>query len=168
VGFIDGQEPYSRTAAIFELTRQTTGTWPEEWRIETEAQAILKMSKGERRAFLNGLKDQDGKTIDRGVVAIRGLKTAEEIRRSWSGGLGPGRGNRLSEMDHECLLTSAQITGAAETHDPLCGMKGTRGIKRALEEKSRAHKAHHTFRNVRITLLDYSALWSSNISALKQ
>lgn len=55
-------------------------TWSEEWRIETEARAILKMSKEERDAFFNGRKDQDGKTIDRGVIGIRGLKATEEIR----------------------------------------------------------------------------------------
>jgi len=72
---------YSRdTTALSELTDQPVNTWSEEWRIETEARAILKMSKDERDAFFNGRKDADGKTIDRGVVAIRGLTSAEQIK----------------------------------------------------------------------------------------
>ena len=72
---------YSRdTTAISELTGQPVSTWSEEWRIETEARTLLKMSKGERDAFFNGRKDADGKTIDRGVIAIRGQKAAEEIK----------------------------------------------------------------------------------------
>ncbi|MBJ6124376.1 DUF7696 family protein [Microvirga splendida] len=72
---------YSRdTTAISELTGQPVSTWSEEWRIETEARTLLKMSKAERDAFFNGRKDADGKTVDRGVVAIRGLKAAEEIK----------------------------------------------------------------------------------------
>ncbi|WP_134497804.1 DUF7696 family protein [Microvirga pakistanensis] len=72
---------YSRdTTAISELTGQLVNTWSEEWRIETEARAILAMSKEQRDAFFNGRKDQDGKTIDRGVIGIRGLKAAEEIK----------------------------------------------------------------------------------------
>ncbi|MEZ0169954.1 hypothetical protein [Microvirga sp. TS319] len=38
------------------------------------------MSKEQRDAFFNGRKDADGKTIDRGVIAIRGPKAAEEIK----------------------------------------------------------------------------------------
>ena len=30
--------------------------------------------------FFNGRKDADGRTVDRGVIAIRGLKAAEEIK----------------------------------------------------------------------------------------
>lgn len=72
---------YSRdTTAISELTGHPVNTWSEEWRIETEARAILKMSKDERDAFFNGRKDADGKTIDRGVIAIRGPKSAEQIK----------------------------------------------------------------------------------------
>jgi hypothetical protein len=72
---------YSRdTTAISELTGQPVNTWSEEWRIETEARTLLKMSKAERDAFFNGRKDPDGKTVDRGVIGIRGLKAAEEIR----------------------------------------------------------------------------------------
>jgi len=72
---------YSRdTTALSELTGQPVNTWSEEWRIETEARAILKMSKDERDAFFNGRKDADGRTIDRGVVAIRGAKSAEQIK----------------------------------------------------------------------------------------
>ena len=72
---------YSRdTTAISELTGQPVSTWSEEWRIETEARTLLKMSKEQRDAFFNGRKDADGKTVDRGVINIRGLKAAEEIR----------------------------------------------------------------------------------------
>jgi hypothetical protein len=72
---------YSRdTTAMSELTGQPVSTWSEEWRIETEARTLLKMSKAERDAFFNGRKDADGKTIDRGVIGIRGPKAAEEIR----------------------------------------------------------------------------------------
>ncbi|MDF2687342.1 MAG: hypothetical protein K0Q80_307 [Microvirga sp.] len=72
---------YSRdTTAISELTGQSVNTWSEEWRIETEARTLLKMSKEQRDAFFNGRKDADGKTVDRGVIGIRGVKAAEEIR----------------------------------------------------------------------------------------
>jgi hypothetical protein len=72
---------YSRdTKAISELTGQPVSTWSEEWRIETEARTLLKMSKEQRDAFFNGRKDADGKTVDRGVINIRGQKAAEEIR----------------------------------------------------------------------------------------
>ena len=72
---------YSRdTKAISELTGQPVSTWSEEWRIETEARTLLKMSKEQRDAFFNGRKDADGKTLDRGVIGIRGLKAAEEIK----------------------------------------------------------------------------------------
>ena len=63
-----------------ELTGQPVNTWSEEWRIETEARTLLKMSKEQRDAFFNGRKDADGKTVDRGVIGIRGVKAAEEIR----------------------------------------------------------------------------------------
>lgn len=33
-----------------------------------------------RDAFFNGRKDADGKIIDRGVIAIRGPKSAEQIK----------------------------------------------------------------------------------------
>ncbi|MBB3019000.1 hypothetical protein FHR70_002054 [Microvirga lupini] len=72
---------YSRdTKATSELTGQPVSTWSEEWRIETEARTLLKMSKEQRDAFFNGRKDVDGKTVDRGVIGIRGLKAAEEIK----------------------------------------------------------------------------------------
>jgi hypothetical protein len=38
------------------------------------------MSKAERDTFFNGKKDADGKTIDRGVIALRGLKAAEDLK----------------------------------------------------------------------------------------
>ncbi len=34
----------------------------------------------QRDAFFNGRKDETGKTIDRGVIAIRGPKSAEQIK----------------------------------------------------------------------------------------
>jgi hypothetical protein len=72
---------YSRdTTALSELTGQPVNTWSEEWRIETEARTLLKMSKEQRDAFFNGRKDADGKTVDRGVTNIRGSKAAEDIR----------------------------------------------------------------------------------------
>lgn len=72
---------YSRdTKAISELTGQPVSTWSEEWRIETEARTLLKMSKEQRDAFFNGRKDADGRTVDRGVIGIRGVKAAEEIK----------------------------------------------------------------------------------------
>jgi len=72
---------YSRdTTALSELTGQPVNTWSEEWRVETEARTILKMSKDERDAFFNGRKDADGRTIDRGVIGIRGPKSAEQIK----------------------------------------------------------------------------------------
>ena len=38
------------------------------------------MSKEQRDAFFNGWKDADGRALDRGVVGVRGVKAAEEIR----------------------------------------------------------------------------------------
>ncbi len=71
---------YSRdTTAISELTGLPVSTWSEEWRIETEARAVLKMSKQERDVFFNGRKDENGKTIDRGLVGVRGPQAAEKI-----------------------------------------------------------------------------------------
>jgi hypothetical protein len=72
---------YSRdTAAISRLTGQPVSTWSEEWQHECEARAVLKMSKQERDTFFNGRKDENGKTVDRGVISIRGLKAAEDLR----------------------------------------------------------------------------------------
>ena len=63
---------YSRdTKAISELTGEPVSTWSEEWRIETEARTVLKMSKEQRDVFFNGRKDENGKTIDRGVIGIK-------------------------------------------------------------------------------------------------
>jgi hypothetical protein len=71
---------YSRdTTAISELTGQPVSTWSEEWRIETEARAILNMSKQERDVFFSGRKDENGKTVDRGLVGVRGSQAAEKI-----------------------------------------------------------------------------------------
>ena len=41
---------------------------------------LLAMSNEARDVFFNGWKDADGKSIDRGVVGVQGLKAAEEIR----------------------------------------------------------------------------------------
>jgi hypothetical protein len=71
---------YSRdTTAISELAGQPFSTWSEEWRIETETRAILKMSKQERDVFFNSRKDGNGKTVDRGLIGVRGAKAAEKI-----------------------------------------------------------------------------------------
>jgi hypothetical protein len=72
---------YSRdTTAISEITGEPVNTSSEEWRAACEARAVLKMAKAEREAFYNGRKDENGKTIDRGVVAIRGVAGAELVR----------------------------------------------------------------------------------------
>jgi hypothetical protein len=72
---------YSRdTTAISELTGQPISTWSEEWQHECEARAVLKMSKEQRDTFFNGRKDENGKSIDRGVIALRGLKAAEDLK----------------------------------------------------------------------------------------
>ncbi|WP_425487138.1 DUF7696 family protein, partial [Microvirga arsenatis] len=61
---------YSRdTTAISEITGQPVNTWSEEWQRECEARAILKMSKVQRDEFFNGKKDENGKTLERGIVA---------------------------------------------------------------------------------------------------
>jgi hypothetical protein len=72
---------YSKDSTVLsELTGQPVSTWSEEWRAETEALALLKMSKQERDTFFNGRKDENGRTVDRGVIAIRGVKAAEDIK----------------------------------------------------------------------------------------
>ncbi len=72
---------YSRdTTAISEITGQPVSTWSEEWQHECEAKAVLGMSKEQRNTFFNGRKDENGKTVDRGVIAIRGLKAAEDLK----------------------------------------------------------------------------------------
>ncbi len=38
------------------------------------------MAKADRDAFFNGRKDENGKTIDRGVIGIRGVQGAEMIK----------------------------------------------------------------------------------------
>lgn len=38
------------------------------------------MSKAERDIFFNGQKDENGKTVERGIVFIRGAKAAEDLR----------------------------------------------------------------------------------------
>jgi len=68
------------TTAISEFTGHTANTWTEEWRIETEPRAILKMPKEERDAFFNSRKDENGASIDRGVIAVRGLKAAKNLK----------------------------------------------------------------------------------------
>jgi predicted type IV restriction endonuclease len=71
---------YSRdTTALSEITGQPVNTWSEEWQRECESRAVLKMSKAERDAF-NGTKDENGKTIERGIFYLRGEKAAEDLR----------------------------------------------------------------------------------------
>jgi hypothetical protein len=38
------------------------------------------MSKAQRDEFFNGKKDENGKTLERGIVALRGEKAAEDLR----------------------------------------------------------------------------------------
>ena len=72
---------YSRdSTAIAEITSQPVSTWSQEWQHECEAKAVLAMSKEQRNTFFNGRKDENGKTVDRGVIAIRGLKAAEDLK----------------------------------------------------------------------------------------
>jgi hypothetical protein len=72
---------YSRdTTAISEITGQPVNTWSEQWQRECEARAVLKMSKAERDAFFNGTKDENGKTIERGIIFLRGEKAAEDLK----------------------------------------------------------------------------------------
>jgi hypothetical protein len=72
---------YSRDiTAVSELTGQPVSTWSEEWQHECEAKAVLAMSKEQRNTFFNGRKDENGKTVDRGVISIRGLKAAEDLK----------------------------------------------------------------------------------------
>jgi hypothetical protein len=37
------------------------------------------MSKAERDAFFNGTKAENGKTLNRGIISIRGIKAAEDL-----------------------------------------------------------------------------------------
>lgn len=72
---------YSRgTTAASELTARPVSTWPEGWQIETEARSILAISKEQRDTFFNGRKDENGRTINRGGIGTRGLKSVVEIR----------------------------------------------------------------------------------------
>jgi hypothetical protein len=72
---------YSReTTAISEIIGEPVNTWSEEWQRECEARAILKMSKAQRDEFFNGKKDENGKLLERGIVALRGAKAAEDLR----------------------------------------------------------------------------------------
>jgi hypothetical protein len=38
------------------------------------------MSKAERETFFNGSTDEDGKRKERGIIAIRGVAAAENLR----------------------------------------------------------------------------------------
>ena len=72
---------YSReTTAISEIAGQPVNTWSEEWQRECEAHAILKMSKVQRDEFFNGKKDENGKILERGLVAVRGPAALEALR----------------------------------------------------------------------------------------
>lgn len=71
---------YTRdTTAISEITGQPISTWSEEWQHECEARTVLAMSKAERDAFFNGSSDENGRK-ERGIIAIRGPKAAENLR----------------------------------------------------------------------------------------
>ncbi|EIM24416.1 DUF7696 family protein [Microvirga lotononidis] len=66
---------YSRdTTALSELTGQSVSTWSEEWRIDTEARTVLKMSKQKRDTFFTGRKDENGKITDPGAGVIEGTE----------------------------------------------------------------------------------------------
>ena len=81
---------YSRdTAAISEFTGQPVNTWSTEWQHECEARAILKTSKEQRDVFFNGQRDEGGKIVERGLIALRGPQAAEELK---------ARANRLLEI----------------------------------------------------------------------
>ena len=72
---------YSRDpTSISEITGQPVNTWSEEWQRECEARAIFKMSKVQREELFNGKKDENGKTLERGIVALRGTKAAEDLK----------------------------------------------------------------------------------------
>jgi hypothetical protein len=72
---------YTRyTTAISEITGQPVSTWSEEWQHECEARTVLAMSKAERETFFNGSTDEDGKRKERGIIAIRGVAAAENLR----------------------------------------------------------------------------------------
>jgi hypothetical protein len=68
------------TTAISEITGRPVNTWSEEWQREWEARAILKMSKVQRGEFFNGKKDENGKTLERGIAALRGPEAVEALR----------------------------------------------------------------------------------------
>ena len=73
------KESYSRdTTAISEISNEPVSTWSEDWQHECEARAVLAMSKAERDAFFNGINDENRK--ERGIIAIRGMKAAENLR----------------------------------------------------------------------------------------
>lgn len=73
--------PYSReTTAISEITGEPVSTWSEQWQHECEARAVLAMSKGERDVYFNGKKDENGRSVERGIIAIRGTGAAETLR----------------------------------------------------------------------------------------
>jgi len=75
----------SRDATAFsDLTGQPVNTRSEEWRIETEAWTILKMSKDERDAFFNGRKDADGRTITGASSAFEGSSLPSRSRQRCS------------------------------------------------------------------------------------
>jgi hypothetical protein len=62
---IGGMANCRDTTAICELTGEPVSTWSEERRMETEARAVLAMSKEERNVFFNGRMDENRKSIDR-------------------------------------------------------------------------------------------------------
>jgi hypothetical protein len=69
------------TTAISDLTGQPVSTWSEEWRIETEARAVVAMPEQERDVFFNGRRDEDGEAVGRSVIGTRGIQAAKDLRR---------------------------------------------------------------------------------------
>ncbi|WP_091137016.1 DUF7696 family protein [Microvirga guangxiensis] len=68
------------TTAISEITGRPVSRWSEEWQRECEARAVLKMSKAGRDSFFNGTKDENGKSIERGIITLRVAKAAETLK----------------------------------------------------------------------------------------
>ncbi len=67
------------STAISEIISQPVNAWSAELQHVCEAKAVLAMSKEQRNTFY-GQKDEIGKTVDRGIVAIRGAEAAEDLK----------------------------------------------------------------------------------------
>lgn len=66
----------SHTSTFSHLAGRDASTWLKKWRHAYEAVAVLSMMPDQRRAFLEGTTEP--KYV--GVVQVRGLAAAEEIR----------------------------------------------------------------------------------------